>query len=79
MQIYPGPSIVFSDAMITFLEENKTPSNVTTKLEEFIEAEEYETDTIQIDIKEIGNIAIQMKDDNAITWMKQFIQSHKCM
>ena len=65
--------------MITFLDKNKTSSNIIKKLEEFIEKEEYETDSIQIDIEQIGNIAIQMQDDKIIINIKQFIQSHKSM
>ena len=70
---------VFSDAMRVFLVKNKISQNIITHLHEYIEKEEFDTDTIQIDTEINGNIAIQIQDKKVLTLIQQFIRSHKCM
>ena len=49
--------------MISFLDENKISSYLITKLCDYLKEEEFETDSIYIDIEDgIGNIAIGMRD-----------------
>ena len=66
--------------MISFLMENKTPSNMITKLKNYIDDEEFETDTIYIDIEDnIGNIANHIKDQSIIMSITHFIKTNKSM
>ena len=62
-----------------FLKENKISSNIITKLENYISEEEYETDSIYIDIEEVGNIANQMREEKVIRLIMQLIQTNKSM
>ena len=72
--------ILFSDALVSFLEENKVRSDILTKLQNYIKTEEFETDSILMDIdNNIGNIYNEMNDETIIISTKQFIQIHKSM
>ena len=73
-------SILFSDAMISFLMENKTWSDMITKLKNFVKDEEFETDSIYMDIEDnIGNIANHIKNESFIMSISQFIKTNKSM
>ena len=50
------------------------------KLKIFIQEEEFETDSIFMDIEQdIGNIATKMSNQTMITFLKQFITMHQSM
>ena len=70
---------MFSDAMAAFLEEKKISGDVTRKLFHYIEDEEFDTDSIQMDINirsaSKGNIAIVMNNDRLMIMMNTFIQN----
>ena len=61
------------------LQTNKTSTNLITELYEYIEQEEFDTDSIQLDVQINGNIAIAIKDKTISIHIKQFIQSHRSM
>ena len=70
----------FSDALITFFVKCKLRSETITKLQKYIKEEEYETDSILIDIEDnILNLLHQMNDKKATFLINQFIQTHFSM
>ena len=71
--------MVFSDAVYMFLRRNKISEEMIAKLHEYVKEEEYETDTICLDINYVGNIANHMNDQKCILWIRQFIQAQKRM
>ena len=71
---------LFSDALISFLEESKTSSEIITKFQDYIENEQYETECIQIDIEEnIGNISREITDKRIMARINQFVISNRSM
>ena len=49
------------------------------KLENYIDQQAFETDTIRIDVKQIGNISNEIKNDNMMNLINHFIQTNECM
>ena len=75
-----GPTILFSDALISFLESSNVSTSLVTKLQEFFKTEEFETDTIYIDIEDdIGVIADGMENEAIMTSIHKFITTNRSM
>ena len=74
-------TILFSDAAISFLNRNKVPSDSITALIKYIQDEEFETDSIHIDIEDdIGNIRNAIKNNKSIvTLVNRLIANNKSM
>lgn len=71
---------IFSDALISFLKNGNISSVAITKFQQYISDEEYETDSIQMDIEDrIGNINHATKNEVIMVRLKQFIISNKSM
>lgn len=65
--------------MYAFLEKNKICSNQITELHEYIQQEEFDTDSVQIDVEINGNIVFNIQDEKFIILLQQFVQSHTSM
>ena len=49
-----------------------------SKLQKYIEDQEFETDSIQMDIEEqIGNIADELKDSTIMLFITRFVKNNK--
>ena len=69
---------LFSDALISFLEDKKVSSDIITKLQDYINGEEYDTDSIHIDIEgNIGNITGIFEDKTINARVNQFLIANK--
>ena len=66
-------SVVFSDEVYMFLRRNKISEEVIAELYNYVKEEEYDTDTICLDMDHVGNIANHMEDDKCISSIKQLI------
>ena len=73
----------FIDAMFDKLDENENiPSQLIMALKQYLIEEEYESDTIEIDINEYdisGNIYFNIGNKLIIATISDFIQFCKCM
>ena len=71
---------LFLDVLMLTLVEKETSSDIITKLQNFIGIEDYDTDSIQMDIEDnIGNIQNEIGDRTIMSTMTQFIMSNKRM
>ena len=76
-------SDVFSDAVIAFLKEKQISSDAVAKLRNYLELEEFDTDSIYLDIDKdsngyiTGNIANAMDDEDIMISIVYFLQSNK--
>ena len=66
--------------MVTFLDEKRIPSDTITKLQNYLEDEQFDTDSIYLDIEDdidgnvIGNIAMIMNNATLLKIIRDFIQ-----
>ena len=78
-----GRASLFIDAAIQMLEERKVSSDMIDRLQNYIQNEEFETDTIYMDIEQnsngniIGNIADAMNNNTLMTLINGFIQNNR--
>ena len=65
--------------MISFLKEKNLSSDLVSKLQDYIERAEFDTDSIYMDLMDgIGNIKHHINDKTVIL-MTQFIQTNEGM
>ena len=65
---------------MTFLSEKETSSKAIKNLKKYIEEEQFETDSIHMDIEDnIGNIANKMQNKTMMILINQFITTNKSM
>ena len=75
-------AILFIEGMITFLLVNTNKSDAVKKLKQYIEDEEFDTDSIKMDVDQDsdgqirGNIADQITNETVMTSLNSFIQTN---
>ena len=66
--------------MMTFLEQKGISSDTLSKLKQYIQGEEFDTDSIYLDIEKdsdlIGNIAKKMHHENVMSLIRHFMESN---
>lgn len=72
--------MTYMDRVVAFLNETKSPSAMVHKLLEYFEYEEYDTDSVLLDVDErIDNIANHMENEAFMESIAEFILSQKSM